>query len=202
MTSPTAGTVGSSTSRFRAARAAIAAATAAAVAVMAAGCMVGPNYKVPPTPAPADYGESHPGPTTKASQPVDLAVWWRTFNDPELNSLISRAIAGNNTFLQAQARVRQARAQLGVEWGNEFPTLDLDGGYTRTQTSRSSPGVSTGTSSGNKTTGSGTTSWHGQHRHRHDRDRLHRDDRHGHDDHDRRHRARPPAARPAAAARP
>jgi multidrug efflux system outer membrane protein len=157
VTSPTPGTVGSATSRFRAARVAITAAAAAVAAGAATGCMVGPNYKVPPTPAPADYGESHPGPTTKASQPVDLAVWWRTFNDPELNSLITRAIAGNNTFLQAQARVRQARAQLGVEWGNEFPTLDLDGGYTRTQTSRAAKGVSTATSSGNTTSGSGTT---------------------------------------------
>ena len=133
--------------------------TAAAMSVAAAGlagCMVGLDYKPPVAATPKGYGESHPGPTTKAAEPVDLAVWWRSFNDPELNSLISRAIRGNNTFLMAQARVRQARSQLGVEWGNEFPTLFLDGSYSRTQTART-PGVSTGTSAGNSTTGTGTT---------------------------------------------
>ncbi len=158
MTSPTAAVTASDAPTWsRRFRPAVTAAAVVAAATAAAGCMVGPNYQTPPAAPPHAYGEAHAGPTTRAAEPVDLAVWWRTFQDPELNSLITRAIAGNNTFLQAQSRVRQSRAQLGVEWGNEFPTLGLDGGYTRTQTSRSSPGVSTGTSSGNKTTGSGTT---------------------------------------------
>ena len=131
------------------------AAAAVVAAVTAGGCMVGADYQPPANPVPKGYGESHAGPTTKASEPVDLSVWWRTFHDPELNSLVTRAIRGNNTFLQAQARVRQARAQLGVEWGNEFPTLALDGSYSRTQTART-PGISTGTSAGNSTSGSGT----------------------------------------------
>jgi NodT family efflux transporter outer membrane factor (OMF) lipoprotein len=115
--------------------------------------MVGVDYKTPQAKAPTGYGESHAGPTTRAAEPVDLAVWWRTFKDPELNSLINRAINDNNTFLQAQARVRQARAQLGVEWGNEFPTLSLDGSYTRSQSQK----IGTKTTSGSGTTGSGTT---------------------------------------------
>ncbi len=159
MTSPTAA---GNVARPRPARATLgrptlAAALATALATTLTGCMVGPNYQTPVTVAKHGYGESHAGPTAKTAEPVDLAVWWRTFHDPELNSLMNRAIAGNNTYQQAQARVRQARAQLGVEWGNEFPTLSLDGGYNRTQTSKSSRGVSTGTSSGNSTSGTGTT---------------------------------------------
>ena len=155
MTSPTAANVGSAPSRPSVTRVGWAAVAAAVAAAALAGCMVGPNYNTPPTRPPSGYGESHPGPTTKASEPVDLAVWWRTFHDPELNSLINRAIRGNNTLKQAEARVRQARAQLGIEWGTEFPTLALDGSYRRTQTSRSSRGVITNTSTG--TTGTGTT---------------------------------------------
>ena len=138
------------------ARAAGVIAVAAAAVTAVSGCMVGVDYKQPVTKAPTDYGESHAGPTTRASEPIDLAIWWRSFHDPELNSLINRAIHDNNTLLQAEARVRQARAQLGIEWGNEFPTLFLDGSYTRTQTARSR-GVVTGTSAGNTTGGTGTT---------------------------------------------
>ncbi len=131
---------------------------AAAALTAVSGCMVGDNYKAPGAKPPADYGESHPGPTTRAAQPVDLSVWWRSFKDPELNSLITRAIRDNNTFLQAQARVRQARAQLGVEWGNEFPTLALDGSYSRTQSQKIGTRTTSGAgTSGTTSTGTGTT---------------------------------------------
>jgi multidrug efflux system outer membrane protein len=129
---------------------------AVAAATAAGGCMVGVDYQQPKSAVKTGFGESHAGPTTKGSEPVDLAVWWRTFHDPELNSLVNRAIRGNNTFLQAQARVRQARAQLGVEWGNELPTLFLNGQYSRTQVPRTS-GITVEPSTSGSTSGSGTT---------------------------------------------
>ena len=97
------------------------------------GCAVGLDYKTPKTSSPASFGESHPA----ATQPTaDLPHYWKTFNDPVLDSLIERAIKNNNTFKQAQAAVRQARAQLGVDIGTEFPTLTANAGISRDQVSR------------------------------------------------------------------
>src|SRR5690242_13076565 len=69
----------------------------AAVALgWAAGCEVGPNYSPPRQPMPRSWVAP---PTTQASiivqQPIEIARWWTTFNDPELNSLIGRAVAAN-----------------------------------------------------------------------------------------------------------
>ena len=123
--------------------------------------MVGIDYKTPETKAAPHFGEgAATQPTTQPSdEKIDITHWWKTFNDAELDSLIQRAVVNNNTFLQAEVRVRQARAQLGVEWGTEFPTLSVNGGVSRQQTSRtlsSSVGGlgSTGGTAG--TTGTGT----------------------------------------------
>jgi outer membrane protein, multidrug efflux system len=97
------------------------------------GCMVGIDYKRPDVHAPATFGEAHQGPTTQPTPPIDLSEWWKTFNDPELESLIRRAIDCNYTLLTAEARVRQARAQLGATEATLFPTLDLTGSATKSQ---------------------------------------------------------------------
>jgi NodT family efflux transporter outer membrane factor (OMF) lipoprotein len=146
----------------------------ALVAAIAAGCSVGINYKTPPTTAPSKFGETSTRPTTRqtsgpstgpttnaTNRPLDpaaLAVWWKSFKDPELNSLMDRAVKNNNTYLQAQARVRQARAQLGIEIGAELPTLSVTGEATRQQLSKTvSSGVSSSGTSGSSNTGSGTS---------------------------------------------
>ncbi len=97
--------------------------------------MVGVDYKKPQTKSPETFGEVHAGPTTKADAALDLTRWWKTFNDPQLDALIDRAVKNNNSLLQAEARVRQARAQLGIEWGTEFPTLSANISASRSQRS-------------------------------------------------------------------
>jgi multidrug efflux system outer membrane protein len=104
-----------------------------ALSAALSGCMVGLDYKRPKTHAPETFGESHQGPTTQPTPTVDLSQWWTTFNDPELESLIHRAIASNYDLLTAESRVRQARAQLGSTEATLFPTLDIDGTATKSQ---------------------------------------------------------------------
>jgi NodT family efflux transporter outer membrane factor (OMF) lipoprotein len=95
--------------------------------------MVGLDYNTPKTKSPEKFGEI---PATRPTgEPIDVAYWWKSFNDPELNKLVDRAIVNNNTLLEAEMRVRQARAQLGVEWGTEFPTLSVNAGANRSQNS-------------------------------------------------------------------
>jgi NodT family efflux transporter outer membrane factor (OMF) lipoprotein len=100
------------------------------------GCAVGPNYHEPNVKAPPAFGESHNGPTTQPAIALDLTQWWTTFNDPELNSLIQRSVASNLTLLSAEARVRQARAQLGIERSELFPMVNLDGAASKSRASR------------------------------------------------------------------
>lgn len=69
-----------------------------------------------------------------SERPVDEA-WWRVFDDPTLDSLIVIATQRNFSVETALARMEQARMNLYIERGNLFPTLALDGGWTRQQTS-------------------------------------------------------------------
>jgi NodT family efflux transporter outer membrane factor (OMF) lipoprotein len=82
-----------------------------------AGCLVGPNYRTPKTPTPDSYaaagntataGNAGNAPGTAAT-PVDLAAWWHALKDPELDSLIARAISGNPDVLIALDRLQAAR---------------------------------------------------------------------------------------------
>src|SRR5947209_1914245 len=80
------------------------------VPLCVAGCMVGPNYQHPDTKMPAAWvGTATTRPTTQGSLPVEqqaeLARWWTVFGDPQLDSLINRAIENNLDLQQAAARV-------------------------------------------------------------------------------------------------
>jgi NodT family efflux transporter outer membrane factor (OMF) lipoprotein len=110
------------------------------------GCAtVGPDYVRPEVSIPdkwnAETGASLTGIGTDAKT---LAEWWSTLNDPELTSLIERAIQGNLDLRKATARVREARARRGIANADVFPTLDAAGSATW---SRSSKDMGTGKTS-------------------------------------------------------
>ena len=66
--------------------------------------------------------------------PVD-DQWWKAFNDPVLDSLISVASGENYSVLAAIDRMEQARASLRMERSNFFPSITLNGGWLRQQSS-------------------------------------------------------------------
>jgi NodT family efflux transporter outer membrane factor (OMF) lipoprotein len=101
------------------------------------GCMVGPNYRPPETRAPQQWSEPMAGGET--SRAADLALWWQGFRDPELDSLETRALGANLDLRQAQARVRQARAQRGLAGAALAPTLDASGSASREKQSGNQP---------------------------------------------------------------
>ena len=84
---------------------------AGALVLLAAGCTVGPNYQRPEVKVPAQWGEPLAGGTTNRDEQV--GAWWKSFRDPELDSLIARAVKTNLDLRIAEARVRQARARTG-----------------------------------------------------------------------------------------
>jgi outer membrane protein, multidrug efflux system len=99
-----------------------------------AGCMVGPDYKPQDVNAPAKWAG------TKNTEPPDamLLQWWTEFNDPNLTSLIQRAMKSNLDVKQAEQRIRQARANLGVVDAAFWPTATASASQTR---SRSAQGI-------------------------------------------------------------
>src|SRR4030042_100724 len=85
-----------------------------------AGCTVGPNYHPQEANVPLAWtGTTTPIKATSAY--ADLVHWWTGFNDPNLTSLVERAINTNLDLLQVQARIRQARAAKGIVAGGLGP---------------------------------------------------------------------------------
>lgn len=103
-----------------------------------AGCAVGPNYKAPRAPLPTAYdtGPSAPAATTRPAtqpvvRPIDLARWWQSLDDPELDSLVERAIRSNLDLKIALNRLQEARAEEYVVSGGTMPLVDLAGAAAR-----------------------------------------------------------------------
>ncbi|MGV2288421.1 efflux transporter outer membrane subunit [Trinickia sp. YCB016] len=101
-------------------------AIAAAAAIAFAGCAVGPNYQRPAAAVPASYKETPEG--WKVAQPSDQADrgdWWKVYDDPQLNALIDKLNAANQTVAQYAAAYRQARALVTEARAAYFPTVGL-----------------------------------------------------------------------------
>ncbi|MFE8118418.1 efflux transporter outer membrane subunit [Brenneria goodwinii] len=87
-------------------------------------CSVGPDYQAP---TPATPGKFNDIASDGASKPQAAATdpsWWKSFNDPQLDSLIDRAIAGNLTLQQAVLRIAGSRQQLNQARGAWLPSVD------------------------------------------------------------------------------
>ena len=94
-------------------------------AITLSACNVGPDYRTPETTLPADFQEPRGSPSVPGS--TDLSKWWIVFHDPELNSLIARALGANLDLQTAASRVRQAREQEVIAGAPEWPSLDVSG---------------------------------------------------------------------------
>ncbi|MFK5951421.1 MAG: efflux transporter outer membrane subunit [Desulfobacterium sp.] len=67
------------------------------------------------------------------ASPTVSSKWWEQFNNNELNTLIETALADNFSIREAWARLDLARAATTSRNSALFPTITMDGGYTRTQ---------------------------------------------------------------------
>src|SRR3989337_1719627 len=101
------------------------------------GCAVGPNYSTPKVSVPESWSELQQKAETK---PASIVQWWKAFNDPVLDSLITRAVKSNLDLRVAEARVREARFQSGVVAADLWPSANTSASYSR---SRRSMGIST-----------------------------------------------------------
>lgn len=103
------------------------------------GCAVGPSYRMPDEHPPAEYIATHgqssmtAKPSSKAQQAptVEFATWWSSLNDPELDSLVSRAVAANPDVLIALDRLQAARVYERGLTGLVLPDLEASGAAAR-----------------------------------------------------------------------
>jgi NodT family efflux transporter outer membrane factor (OMF) lipoprotein len=89
-------------------------------AALLGGCAAGPSYHTPQLPLPQSYA-SAAAPQGSAPAEVDLTRWWRSLKDPELDSLIARAIAGNPDLKIALDHLQAARAYESASIGTLLP---------------------------------------------------------------------------------
>jgi NodT family efflux transporter outer membrane factor (OMF) lipoprotein len=105
----------------------------ALLATVLAGCAVGPNYHTPRIATPDRYAETAAGAsgTSAAGPQVDPASWWHSLGDPELDSLIERAVAANPDLLVALDRLQAARVFEAAIIGTVLPDAEASAGAGR-----------------------------------------------------------------------
>jgi multidrug efflux system outer membrane protein len=94
---------------------------------------MGRDYRRPDIAAPAEWRSATAGPGSLAN-----LGWWELFKDPVLKDLVHEALRGSKDLRLAVARVSEARAQLGVTRGNQYPRLDGQASYTNQRFSENS----------------------------------------------------------------
>ena len=93
------------------------------VALLCVGCTVGPNYKRPSAPVPANWQVTEPWRQAEPRDAVPKTEWWTLFHDDELNGLETGLLAANQTLKVALAHYDQARASAAVQNATLFPTV-------------------------------------------------------------------------------
>ena len=92
------------------------------------GCRVGPDYAKPEIRTPSNWIEQD-SPVFKNAA-ADNQQWWKIFDDPVLEKLITTAYEQNLSLQAAGVRVLEARAQLGITTGNLYPQSQaINGSY-------------------------------------------------------------------------
>ncbi|WP_439212882.1 efflux transporter outer membrane subunit [Duffyella gerundensis] len=101
--------------------------------LLLAGCAVGPDYQTPQPNTPARYNDLASAEGSRPQPAAPNPQWWQSFNDPQLDSLISRAISDNISLQQAVLRIAGAREQLSQARGGLFPSLNGAASFNRQQ---------------------------------------------------------------------
>ena len=91
--------------------------------LLAAGCVMGPDYQRPELAHPDQFRSSIT--PAEAASFADLP-WWEVFNDPALQSLINTGLTNNPDLAIAISRIEQARALVGVARSEGLPQIGYE----------------------------------------------------------------------------
>jgi len=92
-------------------------------AALLAGCTVGPDYSRPEVPISATYRHEAGWRSLSSAEAPPPGVWWALYGDPDLDGLMRATADSNLSVAQAEARYRQALAQLRVSRAGALPQV-------------------------------------------------------------------------------
>lgn len=101
---------------------ALSAVWALGAALSLGGCAVGPSFTKPEVAVEKSWRTTSEHVATRAA--TDSA-WWKAFGDPTLDRLVDAAYRQNLPLRIAGLRILEARAQLGVATGRQFPQTQV-----------------------------------------------------------------------------
>ncbi len=87
------------------------------------GCAVGPDFTKPVATVPQQW-RTQGAPQISTQTEADSA-WWKAFGDPALDHLVELAYRQNLPLQIAGLRIVEARAQLGILTGQQFPQFQV-----------------------------------------------------------------------------
>jgi NodT family efflux transporter outer membrane factor (OMF) lipoprotein len=102
-----------------------------AFAFILCGCAIGPNYSKPEAIVPEQWKEAGDWVVAQPKDAAPKGKWWEVFNDPVLDSLEEQVSVTNQTLAAAEARYRQAHADVASARSGLFPTLGGNAGASR-----------------------------------------------------------------------
>jgi multidrug efflux system outer membrane protein len=101
-------------------------------------CKVGPKYQRPEVKTPGAFRFDMA--STQADTLINLK-WWELFQDKDLEALIDTALIINQDVLIAASQIEEARAVLGYNKADLWPSLGYDGSGARSKVNIPSLGV-------------------------------------------------------------
>jgi len=109
-----------------------------AVTLLLGGCTsLGPDFVRPEVAEEKTWLDENKEIASTAAEPDE---WWQLFNDPVLNTLVEKAYNQNLPLQVAGLRIYEARAQLGIATGLQYPQTQVAGGLaTANRLSENSP---------------------------------------------------------------
>ncbi|WP_426153927.1 efflux transporter outer membrane subunit [Pseudomonas sp. DC3000-4b1] len=107
-----------------------------------AGCAVGPDYQRPAVATPAQFKQAEGWRQAAPADELERGQWWALYRDAQLDALVARLDAGNQTVAQYEAQYRQAQALVRSARGAFFPSVGLNVGKTRAAQGSGSSGSS------------------------------------------------------------
>jgi NodT family efflux transporter outer membrane factor (OMF) lipoprotein len=123
------------------------------LALAMAGCVVGPDFKLPAPPAVTRYispdeiktpegdaGPAAPRQTIELGEKVAVD-WWTLFQSPDLDLLVKQAVAGSRTLESAKARLAQSREAIDAASSALYPQIGLNASAARERVSATEFGL-------------------------------------------------------------
>jgi NodT family efflux transporter outer membrane factor (OMF) lipoprotein len=96
-------------------------------ALLAGGCATGPDYHRPEATAAASGAFVTRAAVFDPAAPLP-DQWWKLYDDPALDALVTRALDANTDLRVAAANLARARATLSEAKAGRLPSTDINGG--------------------------------------------------------------------------